>query len=288
MFNKIQAMRYASTEVYVVTWNDTLAYARNLMMRYNISRLVVVEDKKPVGMVSQRDLLSAISRLDSDFEGRNLDEILIKDIASRDLKTLDTNASIKDACKLMNGQNIGSVVLTDKDKNLAGIFTKTDAVKAFTDYGSGKWKVMNIMEKIATTINRFQSLKKAIDLFVHDKADIVIVTDNKVPVGVISLKNILTYRIDLLFKSKSVKYTRAKGGIEESSFTEVGGKIKQQPLVEDLMTPLKNAAGENDDLVKAASLMLKFGVSGMPVVDNLGTLVGIVTKTNIISLISKA
>ncbi|MGB9728621.1 MAG: CBS domain-containing protein [Thermoprotei archaeon] len=288
MFNKIQAIRYASTEVYVITWNDTLAYARNLMMRHNISRLVVVEDKKPVGIVSQRDLLSAISKLDSDFEGRNLDEILIKDIASRNIKTLDTNASVKDACKLMNGQNIGSIVLTDNDKNLVGIFTKTDAIKAFTEYGSGKWKVIDIMEKVATTINRFQSLKKAIDVFVHDRADIIIVTDNKVPIGVISLKNILTYRVDLLLKSKSIKYTRAKGSIEESSFTEMGGKIKQQPLVEDLMTPLQNAVGENDDLVKAASLMLKFGVSGMPVVDNLGTLVGVVTKTNIVSLISKA
>lgn len=287
MFNKIQAVRYASTEVYVVTWNDTLAYARNLMMRYNISRLVVVEDKKPVGILSQRNLLSVIGRLDSDFEGRNLDEILIKDAASKNLITLDTNASVKDACKIMNGQNIGSVVLVDSENNLAGIFTKTDATKAFMEHGSNKWKAADIMEKITITVNRFQSLKKAIDAFVHDKADIVIVTDNKVPVGVISLKNILTYRVDLLLRSRSIKYTRAKGGIEESSFAEVGGKIKQQPLVEDLMTPLQNAVGENDDLVKAASLMLKFGVSGMPVINNLGELVGVITKTNIVGLISR-
>lgn len=288
MFNKIPAIRYATTEVYVVTWNDTLAYARNLMMRYNISRLIVVEDKKPVGILSQRDLLNTIGKLDSEFEGRNLDEILIKEVASKDPKLLNSDASIKDACKIMSGQNIGSVILIDNDKNLVGIFTKTDAVKAFIEHGSGRWKVSDIMEKVIATVNRFQNLKRAIDTFVRDRADIVIVTDNKVPIGVISLKNILTYRVDLLFKTRSMKYTRAKGGIEETSFMETGGKIKQQPLVEDIMTPLENAIGENDDAVKAASLMIRFGVSGMPVVNNLGELIGVVTKTNIVNLISRA
>lgn len=288
MFNKIPAIRYATTEVYVVTWNDTLAYARNLMMRHNISRLIVVEDKKPVGILSQRDLLNTIGKLDSEFEGRNLDEILIKEVASKNPKLLNSDASIKDACKIMSGQNIGSVILIDDNKNLVGIFTKTDAVKAFIEHGSGRWKVSDIMEKVIATVNRFQNLKRAIDTFVRDRADIVIVTDNKVPVGVISLKNILTYRVDLLFKTKSMKYTRAKGGIEETSFMETGGKIKQQPLVEDIMTPLENAIGENDDAVKAASLMIRFGVSGMPVVNNLGELIGVVTKTNIVNLISRA
>jgi CBS domain-containing protein len=288
MFNKIPAIRYATTEVYVVTWNDTLAYARNLMMRHNISRLVVVEDKKPVGILSQRDLLNTIGKLDSDFEGRNLDEILVKEVASKDPKLLNSDASIKDACKIMSGQNIGSVILVDNNKNLVGIFTKTDATKAFVEHGSGRWKVSDIMEKVIATVNRFQNLKRAIDTFVKDRADIVIVTDNKVPVGVISLKNILTYRVDLLFRTKSMKYTRAKGGIEEISFTETGGKIKQQPLIEDLMTPLENAIGENDDAVKAASLMIRLGVSGMPVVNNFGELIGIVTKTNIVNLISRA
>ncbi len=288
MFNKIPAMRYASTEVYVVTWNDTLAYARNLMMRHNISRLVVIDNNKPVGILSQRDILNAIGKLDSDFEGRGLDQILIKEIASKNPKLLSSDSSIKDACKIMSGQNIGSVILVDNDMNLMGIFTKTDATKAFIEHGSGRWKVADIMEKVIATVNRFQNIKRAIDTFVNDRADIVIVTDNKVPIGVISLKNILTYRVDLLFKSKSMKYTRAKGGIEETSFTETGGKIKQQPVIEDLMTPLENAIGENDDVAKAASLMIRFGVSGMPVVNNLGELIGVVTKTNIVNLISRA
>jgi CBS domain-containing protein len=46
-----------STSVVTVTENDSIEKVLELILRYDINRIPVVKDRKPVGIVARRDLL---------------------------------------------------------------------------------------------------------------------------------------------------------------------------------------------------------------------------------------
>lgn len=53
----IPAREIMSTSVVTVTENDSIEEVLELILRYDINRIPVVKDRKPVGIVARRDLL---------------------------------------------------------------------------------------------------------------------------------------------------------------------------------------------------------------------------------------
>ena len=53
----IPAREVMSTSVVTVTENDSIERVLELILRYDINRIPVVKDRKPVGIVARRDLL---------------------------------------------------------------------------------------------------------------------------------------------------------------------------------------------------------------------------------------
>jgi CBS domain-containing protein len=53
----ISARQIMSTSVVTVTENDSIEKVLELILRYDINRIPVVKDRKPVGIVARRDLL---------------------------------------------------------------------------------------------------------------------------------------------------------------------------------------------------------------------------------------
>ncbi len=54
---KISARQIMSTSVVTVTENDSIEKVLELLLKYDINRIPVVKDGKPVGVVARRDLL---------------------------------------------------------------------------------------------------------------------------------------------------------------------------------------------------------------------------------------
>jgi len=53
---------YMNSPVYVITPTDTLAYARNLMFKKDVGRLVVVDQsEKPIGIITMADIVEAVT-----------------------------------------------------------------------------------------------------------------------------------------------------------------------------------------------------------------------------------
>jgi len=77
-FSEIKVLDYSSKEVFVITQNDTLNYARKLMLKNGISKLVVInEENKLVGIITLRDIASILTKLASSGE-LDLNAILVK------------------------------------------------------------------------------------------------------------------------------------------------------------------------------------------------------------------
>lgn len=274
IYERILLQNFTNREVYVVTPNDTLAYARKIMFRNNISKLVVIEGEKIFGIISLRDIANILTKLGSEIE-RSLDEILVKNVATQNVITLDVNRNVREACKLMHDKKIGSILIT-KEEKLAGIFTPTDACKVYSENPIPELKVKDVMNKDFEKINKISSIKKIIEKF-KGGIDVLIVEDNKKPIGVITLSSIAYLEEDEFLKG-NLKYIR---GTSEHT------KVRVDKTAADIMYAIDIAINETDSASKAVNYLLTYGIPALPVINEFGEIVGLISKRDIVALIAK-
>lgn len=120
-----------SRQVIAVPPTDRVVHARRLMLDNKISGVVVVEEGEVVGMLTERDLVRALGnfkKLADRYQHRRIRNMLVGDVMTRDVKTLEVDASIADAAKLMLENSISRIPVIEKGK-LAGIVARADLVR---------------------------------------------------------------------------------------------------------------------------------------------------------------
>ena len=85
-----------------------------------ISFLVVINDSKPIGIVSERDIVRKIVADNKESQSTPLETIM-----SKNFKWVEPNASIESAVQKMLNNNIRRLVVLE-DGELAGVITQTD------------------------------------------------------------------------------------------------------------------------------------------------------------------
>ena len=112
---------------YVVQVDDSLRYAREVMVRHEVRHLPVKEGHVLVGVVSDRDLKRA---LDPDLGLPPKDELFVRDVFEPHAYVVDASEPIDNVLEHMADEHIGSALVTKHDQ-LVGIFTATDACRVF-------------------------------------------------------------------------------------------------------------------------------------------------------------
>ncbi len=88
---------------------------------------------KAIGIVSDRDL-----RVASALSAREKFLVKASDLMTPDPITFQENTSIEDVILKMSEKKIGSVLISDKEGELRGIFTVTDALDILLEILRGK------------------------------------------------------------------------------------------------------------------------------------------------------
>jgi CBS domain-containing protein len=91
-----------------------------MLKEKEISFLVVVNESKPVGIVSERDIIRKIVADNKDAVVTPLEAIM-----SKKFKWVEPNSSIESAIQKMLNNNIRRLVVLENEK-LAGVITQTD------------------------------------------------------------------------------------------------------------------------------------------------------------------
>jgi len=110
---------------------DRIVHARRLMLDNEISGLAVVEEGEVVGMLTERDLMRALGRfkkLADRYQHRRIRNMLVGDVMTQDVKTLEVDATVADATRVMLENSISGIPVTEKGK-LAGMVTRGDLLK---------------------------------------------------------------------------------------------------------------------------------------------------------------
>ena len=91
-----------------------------MLKEEEISFLVVINESKPVGIVSERDIIRKIVADNKDAVVTPLEAIM-----SKKFKWVEPNSSIESAVQKMLNNNIRRLVVLENEK-LAGVITQTD------------------------------------------------------------------------------------------------------------------------------------------------------------------
>ena len=107
-------------KVITIELQRTVQDAAVILKEKHISFLVVVEDSKPVGVISERDFFRKVVAENVEPKSTQLEVIM-----SKNFKWVEPNASIESAVQKMLNNNIRRLVVLE-DENLVGVITQTD------------------------------------------------------------------------------------------------------------------------------------------------------------------
>jgi CBS domain-containing protein len=266
-------------EVIVMQDNEQVEHARKLMLSHGFSRIVVLDEEgKPVGMVTEKDLTKKMRGNGPQWKRRPIDKISIRRIMSEGIITTNPWSPLQDAVETIIKNGISSIPVEDED-GLVGILTKTDLINFYKDKFRGKWRVSQLMTPDVITVSENHSIAHVIGIMEEKKIGKVVVMRDNEPVGIITPENI---------SFASVEDPETGVSMEKIYFIRnVDGKSKKNVRMVSMLTAgdiMKNdlvKIHKDEDVAQAAEIMIQEEISGVPVVEN-EELVGIITKTDII------
>ncbi len=262
--------------------NKTLYDARNAMLRYNISRIVVAKDNEPVGIITEKDIARFLFR---EVASSRFNEIRLDQAMNRNLITVDEQSDLNTCAKLMLDKEISSLIVTDSKGHLKGIFTKSDLVGAYAKYYAGKNLVQEYMSEDVFVVAPDDTTHTVLMLMVNSKVSRVVVVRNQKPVGIITGRDLLP--MSALFGPDTYETIREAFMSRGQAQVRVPSGISAVFLARDVMKYDPITITKDSDLAEAAQIMTRKRISGLPVVDANNDLAGIVTKTDIVRALAR-
>ena len=253
--------------------------AIEVIQKYKIGRLVVIDrTRKPVGIITEKDMLKSLYPLDS----KPIGSIQVGDLMSKNLITVTKKDSVYKCAKIMKDNNISSVIVLH-DGILDGILTKTDLVFNFLNQESTSLKVSKIMTTKVVTISPKDSLFLVESMLINNKISRVVVVQNQKPVGIITYRDFIPARIPNRLGTDTdpseLRDMWYSPHPNQFNINQLGYVLTFK--AEDIMTKNPVTIGDSDDVSMVALIMYRYDISGIPVVRQ-SKLVGIVTKSDIV------
>jgi acetoin utilization protein AcuB len=117
------------------TLDDFLSEVKEMLAVNNIKHLVIIEEGKLMGVLSERDLLLAISPYVNSnvYTTRDLATLnqRVGQIVERHPLYLDEQAEVEDAIDMFDKNHISCIPVVDADFVPVGVVTKSDLIRLF-------------------------------------------------------------------------------------------------------------------------------------------------------------
>jgi len=121
-----------TTDVTTIGRNDELTIADDIMKMKRLRHLPVVEEGRLVGILTQRDLFHAALSTAMNFgekaQKEFLKTVVVKEVMTDEVLSIDPNADVKEAARLMIEHKIGCLPVVESGK-LVGLVTETDLLR---------------------------------------------------------------------------------------------------------------------------------------------------------------
>ena len=260
--------------------SSTISDAIRMLMNTKISRLVVVDNGKHVGIITEKDIGLFLF---SETTRQGLDEIPIAKIM-RPIEFVSQEITPNDSAKMMVEKKISSLAIGEKEQ-VKAIFTKSDLVNYYAKNITDEKKVVDFMTHDYESTHTAAPLYKVVRKMLEKKISRLIVKNqNEEAVGIISFRDLFRIAIELGSEEEDSGYGMSdqirKGFLSKEGFGDIS--LAREVMTEGLIT-----IKFNENLSDACKLILENNVSGLVVLDGNGSIAGIISKTDITKAIAK-
>jgi len=139
-------------KVITVDEKASVIEAANIMNHFEIGSVITTRKGKPVGIITERDLLKRIVS-----EGRNAKKKQVKAIMSSPLFVISPETDLEEAACLMFEKKIKKLPVTEKNR-LVGLVSLTDIARV--------QPMIKFLQKLAETQSTPQSMKKVLNCYI--------------------------------------------------------------------------------------------------------------------------
>lgn len=183
-FRKMTVEQIMSTPVRSLPRNLSVLDASRIMEAENIRRLVILEDERLVGILTQTDIVRVLT---SYSMWKNVEELMTSDVAA-----ISSSATVKEAADVMSSRDISCLVAMDNNA-VAGIFTERDLLKRVIALKRNPSETIlkNVISSPVVSVPSNYSIPSASKMMEKMKIRRLLVMDNQNLMGVVTQTDIL-------------------------------------------------------------------------------------------------
>ncbi len=159
-----------TSKVVKITEEETVYQAQEKMKKNDIRHLPVVNDDNVlIGIITDRDVRSALPPLGAEDIKAVAEKIKVKDIMTKDPVAVKAEDTIQDALLLVQKYKIGALPVVDNRKKVRGILSVRDLLRSFIN-------VLGIKEPgtllCIVVENELGNMKKIVDTLYEEKISV--------------------------------------------------------------------------------------------------------------------
>jgi CBS domain-containing protein len=110
----------------------SVAYAATMMQQENVGLAPIVEGDRLIGMLTDRDIATRVAA-----EGRDPDQVKVRDVASKQLITIDPTEDLDEALRKMAKHQVRRLPVVE-DGRLVGVVAQADIAREGDDSQTGQ------------------------------------------------------------------------------------------------------------------------------------------------------
>ena len=257
---------YMSAPIYVIERNEPIQRARNLMFKYGIGRLPVMDEGRLVGIVTKYDITNRLNQAAPEWRRRPIDKVPIQVVMTEKPITIFPDATMPQAAELLIENNISGLPV-ERDSQIAGMITSRDMMRYFSEQDI-KATVGDLMTRNILGVHRHHTIGHVLEeMNVQGQSRALVYEDSNMPVGIVTRSGLTFSEImgpkDEM-ETKNIKMTRKDSTAGRKQYRYV----KQVPFVaEDIMTSPIFTIGAEEKAVAASRMLVDKSIIGMPVLD---------------------
>ena len=248
----VKAGDIMSRDIAAISPQSTVVSAVRIMSSNKISCLIVTENGRLSGIVTETDILKRAVTGGNDFR-----KMVVEQIMSSPVRSIPRDLSVMEISKIMETENIRRLVVLEEGRFI-GVITQTDMIQALASYSFSQ-EVSGIMTSNVAVINSSASVKDAAELMASNDISCLVVMEKDIVVGIFTER-------DLLKRIVAMKRNPAQTRLK---------KVMSSPVV---------TVSSDCSVLSANKLLERIGIRRLVVMDD-ETLRGVITQTDILKAI---
>jgi CBS domain-containing protein len=122
-----------STNPCAIDADKPVAYAAQMMKEEDVGLAPVVEGDRLVGALTDRDIVTRVVA-----EGRDPQSVPVREVASKDLVTIEPQQDLDEALRLMASYQVRRLPVVEDDGRLVGVVAQADVAREAKDKQTGQ------------------------------------------------------------------------------------------------------------------------------------------------------